>query len=238
MQKTIHERFLIGILISCFGAFALMQASDKKDNTNANDELTRATETVQNITTAPPDKGVPNNVLSGAKCVAVIPKLIKGAFVVGGEHGKGVATCKTSSGTWSSPAPFEVSGISWGPQIGGKSTDLMMFIMNDEGMNGLMKGHIKLGADVSAAAGPVGRSASADAGYKSGILTYSSSKGAFIGASLNGAELNQDHKLTEQLYSKDVPFSEILKGQAQAQGSEARDFVNAVQNAKETAQAQ
>jgi lipid-binding SYLF domain-containing protein len=139
---------------------------------------------------------VPKDVLNGAKCVAVIPKLIKGAFVVGGEHGKGVATCKTSSGSWSAPAPFEVSGISWGPQIGGKSTDLMMFIMNDEGMNGLMRGHIKLGADVSAAAGPVGRTASAEAGYKAGVLTYSSSKGAFIGASLNGAELNQDHKLT------------------------------------------
>jgi len=104
-------------------------------------------------------------------------------------------------------------------------------------MNDLMRGHIKLGADVSAAAGPVGRTASAEAGYKAGVLTYSSSKGAFIGASLNGAELNQDHKLTEQMFGHDVPFSDILKGQAQAQGSEARDFVNAVQNAKETAQA-
>jgi lipid-binding SYLF domain-containing protein len=156
--------------------------------------------------------------------------------VVGGEHGKGVATCKTSTNAWSSPAPFEVSGISWGPQIGGKSTDLMMFIMNDEGMNDLMKGHIKLGADVSAAAGPVGRTASAEAGLNAGILTYSSSKGAFIGASLNGAELNQDHKLTKDLYGSDVPFSDILKGNAKAQTSEARDFVNAVQNAKETAQ--
>ena len=236
MWKTIRGRFFITILISCFGAFVLMQASDKSDN-NANSELSRATETVQNITTAPADKGVPKDVLNGAKCVAVIPKLIKGAFVVGGEHGKGVATCKTNSNSWSAPAPFEVSGISWGPQIGGKSTDLMMFIMNDEGMNDLMRGHIKLGADVSAAAGPVGRTASAEAGYKAGVLTYSSSKGAFIGASLNGAELNQDHKLTEQLYGHDVSFSEILKGQAQAQTSEARDFVNAVQNAKETAQA-
>lgn len=235
MRKTIRGRILITTLISCFGAFALMQASDKNDS-NASSELSRATETVQNITTASPDKGVPRDVLKDAKCVAVIPKLIKGAFVVGGEHGKGVATCKTNSGSWSSPAPFEVSGISWGPQIGGKSTDLMMFIMNDDGMNDLMRGHIKLGADVSAAAGPVGRTASAEAGYKAGILTYSSSKGAFIGASLNGAELNQDHKLTEQMFGHDVSFSDILKGEAQAQTSEARDFVNAVQNAKETAQ--
>jgi SH3 domain-containing YSC84-like protein 1 len=96
----------------------------------------------------------------------VIPRLEKGAFVVGGEHGKGMATCRTENGAWSSPAPFAVSGISWGPQVGGKSSDLIMFIMDDEGMNGLMKGHIKLGADVSAAAGPVGRTASAEAGVK------------------------------------------------------------------------
>jgi lipid-binding SYLF domain-containing protein len=115
----------------------------------------------------------------------------------------------------------------------------MMFIMNEEGMNGLMKGHVKLGADVSAAAGPVGRQASAEAGYKAGILTYSSSKGAFIGASLNGAELQQDHKATKAWFDKDVSFSDILKGQAPMPNkAAARDFVNAVQNAKETAQTQ
>ena len=228
------KKCVIAMLVTCVGAFAW--ASDK-DDTNANTELQRATETVQNITSAPADKGVPNQVLEGAKCVAVIPKLVKGAFVVGGEHGKGVATCKNGANGWSAPAPFEVSGISWGPQIGGKSTDLMMFIMNDQGMNDLMRGHVKLGADVSAAAGPVGRTASAEAGYKAGILTYSASKGAFIGASLNGAELNQDHKLTKELFGSDVPFAEILQGKAQAKSTDARDFVNAVQNAKETAQA-
>src|SRR5437868_7456525 len=229
-----RKKFAITLVVTCVGAFAWAQDST---SSSADSELQRATETVQNITSAPADKGVPNQVLEGAKCVAVIPKLVKGAFVVGGEHGKGVATCKNATNQWSAPAPFEVSGISWGPQIGGKSTDLMMFIMNDQGMNDLMRGHVKLGAHVSAAAGPVGRTASADAGYKAGILTYSASNGAFIAASLNGAELNQDHKLTEQLYSHDVAFSEILKGQAQTQISEARDFVNAVQNAKETAQA-
>ena len=226
-----RNKFAITLLFTGVAAFAWAA-----DNTNANTELQRATETVQHITSAPADKGVPKDVLDHAKCVAVIPKLVKGAFVVGGEHGKGVATCKSATNEWSSPAPFEVSGISWGPQIGGKSTDLMMFIMNDQGMNDLMKGHIKLGADVSAAAGPVGRTASAEAGYKAGVLTYSASKGAFIGASLNGAELNQDHKLTKDLYGSDVPFSQILQGKEQAKTTEARDFVNAVQNAKETAQ--
>ncbi len=235
MKST--NKFVLALLISSLTAFAWAQESKSNKNDKADTELQRATETVQHITSASPDKGVPKDVLSGAKCVAVIPKLVKGAFVVGGEHGRGVATCKSANNAWSAPAPFEVSGISWGPQIGGKSTDLMMFIMNDEGMDGLMRGHIKLGADVSAAAGPVGRSASAEAGYKAGILTYSSSKGAFIGASLNGAELQQDKKATEEWYGKDIPFADILKGTVQPPTAEARDFVNAVQNAKETAQA-
>jgi lipid-binding SYLF domain-containing protein len=233
---SFKPRFAIPVLIVCVGFFTLAQAKDKDNDANSSSELQRATETVQNITTASPDKGVPAKVLEGAKCVAVIPKLIKGAFIVGGEHGTGVATCRTADNSWSAPAPFSVSGISWGPQIGGKSTDLMMFVMNDQGMTELMQGHIKVGADVSAAAGPVGRSASADAGYKAGILTYSASKGAFIGASLNGAELQQDKKATEALYGKDVPFKDILQGNVKTPSGEARDFVNAVQNAKETAQ--
>ena len=236
MPRVTKARYVIAVLACCLGSWMLAQAQDEKSAANGS-ELERATETVKSITAASPDKGVPKQVLEGAKCVAVIPKLVKGAFVVGGEHGAGVATCRTPEGNWSGPAPFSVSGVSWGPQIGGKSTDLMMFIMNEEGMNGLMKGHVKLGADVSAAAGPVGRSASADAGYKAGILTYSSSKGAFIGASLNGAELQQDHKSTKEWYGDDVAFGNILEGKApMPKIAAARDFVNAVQNAKETAQ--
>src|ERR1700733_13539046 len=230
-NKSKNGKFAIGLALSCLGMFALAQAQDSTDSS----ELARATETIQHLSQAAPDKGVPNDVLQGAKCVAGIPKLVKGAFVVGGEHGTGVATCRSANG-WSGPAPFSVSGVSWGPQIGGKSTDLVMFIMNEDGMNGLMKGHIKLGADVSAAAGPVGRSASADAGYKAGILTYSTSKGAFIGASLNGAELQQDKKATEAWYGHDVPFQDILQGNVPVPSGDAKDFVNAVQNAKETAQ--
>jgi lipid-binding SYLF domain-containing protein len=230
------HKITIGLLSLCLGASAWAIGPKDKDKDKDDSELQRATETVEHMTSAAPDTGVPNTVLEGAKCVAVIPKLVKGAFVVGGEHGKGVATCRTGSGTWSSPAPFSVSGISWGPQIGGKSSDLMMFIMNDEGMEGLMKGHVKLGADVSAAAGPVGRTASVDAGMKAGILTYSNSKGAFIGASLNGAELQQDKDATKNWYGSDVPFADILKGEAKTDNEDARAFVKAVQNAKETAQ--
>lgn len=230
----------IGVVLLCLGfctwASKSASASDH-DDANSTSELQNATQTVEHMSATAPDRGVPKEVLEGAKCVAVIPKLIKGAFVVGGEHGTGVATCRTSSGSWSAPAPFSVSGISWGPQIGGKSTDLLMFIMNQQGMSDLMKGHIKVGADVSAAAGPVGRQASASAGWKAGILTYSNSKGAFIGASLNGAELQQDNKATENWYGRSVPFSDILQGKVHVPNAQARAFVNAVQNAKETAQA-
>jgi SH3 domain-containing YSC84-like protein 1 len=228
--------FTAGLLSLTLAAAAWALGPKADDNNKDTTELQRATEAVQPLTSAAPDQGVPNKVLEGAKCVAVIPKLVKGAFVVGGEHGKGVATCRTPDGPWSSPAPFSVSGISWGPQIGGKASDLIMFIMNDEGMNGLMKGHIKLGADVSAAAGPVGRTASAEAGVGAGILTYSSSKGAFIGASLNGAELNQDHAATRDWYRNDASFADILKGQAHTSNPDASAFVNAVQNAKQTAE--
>ena len=224
------KSLLMGIVLLCLGT--LVWAKDEDTNPG---ELQQATDVIQHLTSAAPDQGVPNSVLQGAKCVAVIPKLVKGAFVVGGEHGTGVATCRTGSGNWSSPAPFSVSGISWGPQIGGKSTDLVMFIMNEQGMNDLLQGHIKVGADVSAAAGPVGRSASADAGYKAGILTYSASKGAFIGASLNGAELQQDTKATREWYNHDVSFKDILTGNAQSTNPDAQAFANAVQNAKESA---
>jgi lipid-binding SYLF domain-containing protein len=232
----------IVVLLLCLGTFVWAQndqtssANQNEASTAGSSELQQATEVVEHMSATAPDKGVPKQVLEGAKCVAVIPKLVKGAFVVGGEHGTGVATCRTGSNNWSAPAPFSVSGISWGPQIGGKSSDLLMFIMNDQGMNDLITGHIKVGADVSAAAGPVGRQASAEAGWKAGILTYSGSKGAFIGASLNGAELHQDGKATRVWYGKDVPFKDILQGNTQVPNEQARAFVNAVQNAKETAQ--
>lgn len=230
----------IAALLFCLGTLGWAQTdqtSSANQSSAGSSELQKATEVVEHMSAAAPDKGVPKQVLEGAKCVAVIPKLVKGAFVVGGEHGTGVATCRTSGNNWSPPAPFSVSGISWGPQIGGKSTDLLMFIMNDQGMNDLISGHIKVGADVSAAAGPVGRQASAEAGWKAGILTYSTSKGAFIGASLNGAELHKDARLTNDWYRKDVSFKDILLGNVQVPNEQARSFVNAVQNAKETAQA-
>lgn len=226
----------ISLLLLCLGAFMYAQNTDGQANSSNFPELQAATQTVEHMSSTAGDNGIPNTVFEGAKCVAVIPKLVKGAFVVGGEHGNGVATCRVNGGAWSAPAPFSLSGLSWGPQIGGKSTDLLMFIMNEQGMNSLLAGHFKVGADVSAAAGPVGRSASADAAWKAGVLTYSSSKGAFIGASLNGAEVQQDHKRTQAWYGNDVPFKAILSGTEKIPNQQAKAFVDAVQNAKQSAQ--
>src|SRR5579884_3642474 len=224
----------ISLLLLCLGAFVYAQNTNEQANNSNFPELQAATQTVEHMSSTAGDNGIPNTVFEGAKCVAVIPKLVKGAFVVGGEHGNGVATCRVN-GAWTAPAPFSLSGLSWGPQIGGKSTDLLMFIMNDQGMNSLLAGHFKVGADVSAAAGPVGRSASADAAWKAGVLTYSSSKGAFIGASLNGAEVQQDHKRTQAWYGNDVSFRDILTGKVKVPNQQAKAFVDAVQNAKQSA---
>jgi len=228
----------VGALFLCLAVFIGLTSEicAARDDNQLDTALQRATDTIEHMTSAAPDRAVPRDVLESAKCVAVIPHLIKGAFIVGGEHGVGVATCKTGAGAWSAPAPFSVSGISWGPQIGGESNDIVM-MMNDEGMRGLLGGHVKVGADVSAAAGPVGRQASVDAGWKAGILTYSGSKGAFIGASLSGAELHEDGKLTRELYGSDISFKDILEGNAHTPNSEAQAFVTAVENAKQSAMA-
>jgi lipid-binding SYLF domain-containing protein len=161
--------------------------------------------------------------------------MIKGAFMVGGEHGSGLASCRTSSG-WSAPAPFDISGGSIGWQIGGQSSDLVMMVMNQQGMDQLMSGHFKVGAGASVAAGPVGRSGSADAGWKAAILTYARSKGAFAGVSVNGSAITQDKKITKELYGNEVAFANILKGQVPTPSS-AQAFISAINNAEQSASA-
>ena len=143
-----------------------------QENDAATTKVNQSAEIIQQMTTG--NAGIPDSVLTGAKCIAVIPHMVKGAFMVGGEHGSGLATCRTSSG-WSAPAPFSISGGSIGWQIGGQSSDLVMMVMNQQGMDQLMSGHFKVGAGADAAAGPVGRSGSANAGWKAAILTYARS---------------------------------------------------------------
>ena len=181
---------------------------------------------------AAPDKGIPEEVLEHAKCIAVVPNLLKGGFVFGAENGRGVATCRTASG-WSAPAFFTITGGSWGLQIGLEGVDLVMIIQNDRGMRRLIGSKFQLGADASAAAGPVGRHASADTDWKmdTEILTYSRAKGIFAGLTLTGAAIRRDDDSTEAIYGHQVTTRHILQG-GQAVPDSAHSFLNAVRDAK------
>lgn len=159
------------------------------------------------------DKAIPDKIMADAKCVAVVPSMVKIAIGFGGSHGKGVATCRTATG-WSAPAPFTVTGGSWGLQIGGQAVDLVMLVMNQKGMDSLLSSKFKIGADASAAAGPVGRDAAADTDWKmkAEVLTYSRARGVFAGIDLSGAKIAQDRDETHILYGKMIPFATILNG--------------------------
>jgi SH3 domain-containing YSC84-like protein 1 len=202
----------------------------------ADTELNAASQVMQDLTGPQAKAGIPDDILKGAKCVAVIPKMLKAGFVVGGQHGAGVATCRTADGRWSPPAPFDLSGATFGAQIGGEEQGYVMMIMNTDGMQALMSGHFKVGAGVDAAAGPVGREGSGSAGNNAAILSYARAKGAYIGATLNGAELNQDHGETQELYGQPTQFSAILNGQVHMpDASAARAFVETINQAVERA---
>jgi SH3 domain-containing YSC84-like protein 1 len=180
---------------------------------------------------ATPDKGIPVEILGSAKCVAVVPSLLKGGFVVGGAHGRGMATCRTANG-WSAAAPFTVTGGSFGLQIGGQAVDVIMMIMNDRGMQALLSSKFKIGVDASAAAGPVGRhvEGSTDWKMRAEVLTYSRARGLFAGVTLNGNAIRQDDDSTGELYGRFVPFKTILTG-AVATPPGGEPFVAAVRKA-------
>ena len=176
------------------------------------DRVQAATNVLNEIMAAP-DKGIPEEILPKAECVAVVPSMMKGGFIVGASYGKGVATCRTGKG-WSAPAAIKLEGGSLGLQIGGEAVDLVMLVMNQKGMDQLLNSKFKIGADVSGAAGPVGRHAEADTDWKmrAEVLTYSRARGAFAGITLNGASITQDRDDTKLLYGRDVAFGSILNG--------------------------
>jgi SH3 domain-containing YSC84-like protein 1 len=196
-----------------------------------NDRLDHAGSILREIMAAP-DKGIPEEVLEHAKCIAVVPHMLKGGFVFGAENGRGVATCRSADG-WSAPVFFAITGGSWGLQIGVEGVDLVMIIQNERGMRQLLSSKFELGADASAAAGPVGRHASADTDWKmdAEILTYSRAKGAFVGLTLNGASIRHDEDSTRAIYGHDVSNARILKGQFVIPAA-AHSFLDAVRSAK------
>src|ERR1700704_1687585 len=180
---------------------------------------------------ATPDKGIPEEVLSNAKCILVVPNLVKGGFIVGGKHGRGVASCRTGTG-WSAPAFVSGGGGSWGLQIGVEGVDLVMLVMNQQGLQHLLSSKFQISGEGSAAAGPVGRHASAGTDWKlnTEMLTYSRSKGAFAGLTLEGAVIEKDSDSTTAVYGKDVKFQSVLLGKVPTP-PEARPFVESVSHA-------
>jgi lipid-binding SYLF domain-containing protein len=200
------------------------------------DRLQNAGKVLNEIMSAP-DKGIPEEVIDHAKCIAVVPHLVKGGLVFGGEHGRGVATCRTANG-WSAPAFFAISGGSWGLQIGLEGVDLIMIIQNDTGMQHLISSNFQLGADASAAAGPVGRHASANTDWKLNVemLTYSRAKGAFAGLTLEGAKIGRDDDSMHAIYGGHVSTRAALTGKVKSPAS-AQPFLTAVREAKSQAKA-
>ena len=204
-----------------------LTAFGASDKAKLNERLTNATAVVNEIMSTP-DKGIPQSILSGASCVVVIPGFKKGAFTVGIQYGQGVATCRTPKG-WSAPVFVRLEGGSFGFQIGGQSTDLVLVAMNQNGLQEMLKNKFKIGGDAAASAGPVGRNAQAGTDWKlnAEFLTYSRSKGLFAGIDLDGTVLSQNDDDTKEFYGKSSPFESVLKG-SQATPPTARPFVGTV----------
>jgi SH3 domain-containing YSC84-like protein 1 len=226
-KVTYMKRILCALAL--IGMATLGWADDTKQSDT---ERLQLAATVLHQVMAAPDKGIPDKVLEHAKCIAVVPHMVKGGFIFGAEGGKGVATCRTEHG-WSAPAFFIVAGGSWGLQIGVEGVDLIMVVQNEKGMEHMLSSKFKIGADASAAAGPIGRSASADTDWKmdAEILTYSRAKGVFAGLTLSGADVSQDHDAMLAMYGPDVTYRSVLSGTVPPPaGSHA--FLDAVRNAK------
>jgi len=208
------KRFLLLGIVIALSAMAV--AGDEKTDgkaSKAKDRVQAAADVLNEIQGAP-DQGIPAEVLGSAECVAVVPSMLKGGFVVGARYGRGLASCRTPKG-WSAPAFFSVKGGSFGLQIGGQAVDLVMLIMNDGGMQKLLSSQFKLGADASVAAGPVGRHAAADTDWKmrAQVLSYSRARGVFAGLELNGALIRQDKDSTREFYGHVVTSKASLQGE-------------------------
>jgi lipid-binding SYLF domain-containing protein len=207
------KRLLLLAVVVSLSSFVL--AVDEPKESKATDRVQSAADVLNEIESAP-DSGIPEEILGRSECVAVVPSMLKGGFIVGAKYGRGVASCRTPKG-WSAPAFFVVTGGSVGFQIGGQAVDLVMLIMNNDGMQHLLSSQFALGADASVAAGPVGRHAEGNTDWKmrAQVLTYSRARGVFAGVSLNGAVIKQDKDSTRDFYGHMVTFKAALTGEVE-----------------------
>jgi lipid-binding SYLF domain-containing protein len=205
-MKNILAASLVGITIAC------VAPAKGADMPKLDARIDAAHEVLHELMNTP-DKGIPLDIAAKAHCVAVIPGYKKGAFLVGAQYGQGVATCRTASG-WSAPVFIQLTGASFGLQAGGQSTDLVLVGVNRRSLDDLLKDKVKLGGDIAAAAGPVGRDSQAATTELANaeFLTYSRSKGLFAGVDLTGDEVHQNTADTRDFYGKDIPYKVILGG--------------------------
>jgi lipid-binding SYLF domain-containing protein len=224
MKKTIAIASFAAAMLATMPGF-VYAASDKAA---LDDRLDNAKIVIDEIMHTP-DGGVPDAVMRNATCVAVVPSLKKGAFIVGAQYGQGAVTCKTAAGGWSAPVFIRMVGGSYGLQIGGEGTDLVLIAVNEKGMQDLLKSKFKIGADAAAVAGPVGRNAEASTDWKlnAELLTYSRSKGLLIGINLDGTSVSQNTEDNDVYYGEVHTTHDILNGSVPAAGH-AQAFVDAV----------
>lgn len=224
------KKFGVALCMLALAPFAVANSGTK----DVADRL-HASGIVLNEIMAAPDKGIPEEVLNSAKCIAVVPNMAKGGFLVGGEHGRGVVTCRTAHG-WSAPAFISIGGGNFGFQAGAQSVDLIMLFMNDRGVQSLLSSKFELSGEASAVAGPVGRHASAGTDWKlnTQALSYSRSKGLFVGIAVDGAKIQQDDDSTIAIYGKNISFQKTLRGDVRAPAS-AKSFLAAVTTAERNA---
>ncbi len=216
--------FLLALL--CYPSICL--ASDRQDAVNRLDHAAKVMHEIMNAS----DQRIPDRIMRRARCVAVVPHLIKGGFVFGAEEGKGVATCRTASG-WSAPAFIQMGGGSWGTQIGGEAVDLVMVIKGTRGMQKLLSSKFEIGRDASVAVGPLGRHSSenTDVNFNALILTYSRAQGAYLGMTFDGAVIRQDNSSRRALYGPRVTTRALLLGRVPPPPA-ARAFLSSVRGAK------
>ena len=224
-------------VVAMFATFAFTQSDQQKGSTER-ERVKHSGEVLKQILDTP-DNGIPESVLNGSKCVIVLPSVKKAAIGIGGSYGRGVMTCRSGAnykGPWSAPMMMSSTGGNIGFQLGGEATDFVIIVTNDSGVKSLMKSKVKLGADASVAAGPVGRTAEASTNERldAEMLSYSRAKGVFGGVSLSGATLHVDGDANEHLYGKKISAEEIMAGKVQSP-PEAQQLIASLQKSQNVA---
>jgi lipid-binding SYLF domain-containing protein len=216
------------LLLAGIVALAPLSLARASDRTKEEDRLQNANAVMREVLNVP--DSIPKDLLDKARCVVVMPSVLKAAFVVGGSYGRGAMVCRTGkdfSGPWGAPSMYALEGGSVGFQIGGQATDFVFLVMNDRGLNSLLRSKVKLGADVSIAAGPIGREASADSDVllRAEILSYSRTRGVFAGVSLEGSTLRPDNDANRAIYGREISASEIIRGSEVQPPEASRDLI-------------